>query len=136
MSSPRYDWWPYVKGMIRRYPLLCQEYAALHQQEITANMSGMPGGSGGTRTVESIAIRELPATKQREFEAVRRAVYTLKKARGGELKLRIIDLTYWKHSHTLAGAAMEVGYSYAEAKNVNKHFVYAVAGNYGLLDKE
>ena len=20
VSSPRYDWWPYVKGMIRRYP--------------------------------------------------------------------------------------------------------------------
>ena len=24
MSTPRYDWWPYVKGMIRRYPELCR----------------------------------------------------------------------------------------------------------------
>lgn len=27
MSKPRYDWWPYVKGMVRRYPALCREYA-------------------------------------------------------------------------------------------------------------
>lgn len=20
MSTPRYDWWPYIKGMLRRYP--------------------------------------------------------------------------------------------------------------------
>lgn len=25
MSRPRYDWWAYVKGMIRRYPSLCAE---------------------------------------------------------------------------------------------------------------
>ena len=28
MSTPRYDWWPYVKGMIRRYPELCRQEAA------------------------------------------------------------------------------------------------------------
>lgn len=26
MSRPRYDWWPYVKGMIRRYPALAEQY--------------------------------------------------------------------------------------------------------------
>ena len=26
MSKPRYDWWSYVKGMIRRYPELRRRY--------------------------------------------------------------------------------------------------------------
>ena len=58
MSSPRYDWWPYVKGMIRRYPDLCEEYADLHSQSITANYSGMPRGGGVGRIIESLAVRE------------------------------------------------------------------------------
>lgn len=135
MSTQRYDWWPYVKGMIRRYPQLCSEYAELHEQNVTANMSGMPGSHNSSRTVEDIAIRELPATKQREYEAVRRAVETLRHSKGGTDKLRMIELMYWKRSHTLDGAAMAVGYSYGEARKVNRHFIYAVAGNYGLLDK-
>lgn len=28
MSKPRYDWWSYVKGMIRRYPELRRRYGA------------------------------------------------------------------------------------------------------------
>lgn len=34
MSKPRYDWWGYVKGMIRRYPSLCAEYAEQETQSI------------------------------------------------------------------------------------------------------
>ena len=135
MSTPRYDWWPYVKGMIRRYPALCREYEELHTTNVTANLSGMPGSHSGSRTVENIAIRELPATKQREYEAVRRAIETLQNAPGGMDKLKVIELMYWKRSHTLDGAAMSVGYSYAEGRKLHRHFIYAVAQNYGLLDK-
>ena len=49
MSTPRYDWWPYVKGMIRRYPELCRREADLHTTAVTPNYSGAPGGHGGTR---------------------------------------------------------------------------------------
>ena len=46
MSKTRYKWWGYVKNMIREYPALKKEYEDLHQQSITANMSGTPcGGS-------------------------------------------------------------------------------------------
>lgn len=50
MSRPRYDWWGYVKGMIKRYPALekinpvgtyARELAAVRQAvETTAEMSG------------------------------------------------------------------------------------------------
>lgn len=45
MSKPRYDWWTYVKGMIRRYPALHAQYIALHETTITAQLTGMPGGA-------------------------------------------------------------------------------------------
>lgn len=136
MSKPRYRWWGYIKNVIRAYPELKKEYEELHEQSVTANASGMPGGGGISRGTESIAIRELPYTKQREYEAVRRAVgYTLSYPNGKE-RVEIISLMYWKCSHTLAGAALKVGYSYDSAKRIHKDFVIAVAAFYGLLDKE
>ena len=48
MSRPRYDWWGYVKGMIRRYPALCRQYWDLHSQSVTA-LYGPQGGAGERR---------------------------------------------------------------------------------------
>ena len=83
MSKPRYDWWSYVKGMIRRYPELRRRYGALREGRLTADYSGMPRGGGDGRAVEGLAIRELPSTSQREYEAVRRAVETTEHYRNG-----------------------------------------------------
>ena len=136
MSKPRYKWWGYIKNIIRAYPGLKKEYEALHEQSVTANTSGMPGGGEVSRGTENIAIRELLYTKQREYEAVRRAVEHTKHFKNGEERLKIIDLMYWKNSHTLAGAGQKVGYGYDRARQIHQEFVVAVATYYGLLDKE
>lgn len=136
MSKPRYRWWGYIKNVIRAYPGLKKEYEALHEQSITANVSGMPGSGDVSRGTETIAIRELPYTKQREYEAVRRAVEYTKHLKNGEERLKIIDLMYWKNSHTLAGAGQKVGYGYDRARQLHQEFVVAVATYYGLMDKE
>ena len=136
MSKPRYRWWGYIKNVIRAYPGLKKEYEALHEQSVTANTSGMPGGGEVSRGTENIAIRELPYTKQREYEAVRRAIEYTKHFKNGEERLKIIDLMYWKNSHTLAGAGQKVGYGYDRARQLHQEFVVAVATYYGLMDKE
>lgn len=136
MSKPRYRWWGYIKNVIRAYPGLKKEYEALHEQSVTANVSGMPGSGEVSRGTESIAIRELPFTKQREYEAVRRAVEYTKHFKNGEERLKIIDLMYWKNSHTLAGAGQKVGYGYDRARQIHQEFIVAVATYYGLMDKE
>lgn len=136
MSKPRYKWWGYIKNIIRAYPGLKKEYEALHEQSITANTSGMPGGGEVSRGTENIAIRELPYTKQREYEAVRRAVEYTKRFKNGEERMKIIDLMYWKNSHTLAGAGLQVGYGYDRARQIHQEFVVAVATYYGLMDAE
>lgn len=136
MSKPRYKWWGYIKNIIRAYPGLKKEYEALHEQSVTANTSGMPGGGEVSRGTENIAIRELPYTKQREYEAVRRAIEYTRHFRNGKERLEIIGLMYWKNSHTLAGAGLQVGYGYDRARQIHQEFVVAVATYYGLMDNE
>ena len=134
MSKPRYDWWGYVKGMIRRYPQLKEEYADLHRQSTTANYSGMPGGGGAGRAVEEVAIRELPATRQREYEAVRRAIAATERMNSSRDRLMIIDLVFWKRTRTLEGAALMVPCSYRTAQRYHETFIELVATEYGLMD--
>ncbi len=135
MSSPRYDWWGYVKGMIRRYPDLKREYAALHQQSVTQNYTAMPGGGGASRSAEIVALRELPSTKQREYEAVRSALEMTAKMESGSARLKLVELVFFKKSHTLSGAAMVICYSYGAAKDFHGDFIRMVAKNFGLLDQ-
>lgn len=136
MSKPRYPWWGYVKNVIRGYPALKREYEQLHEQSITASLSGMPGGSDVSRGTESVAIRELPYTKQREYESVRRAVAYTKKLGTGEDRIELIDMVFWKRSHTLNGAAYKLNLSERTAQRYHGEFIKSVASFYGLMDRE
>lgn len=134
MSRPRYDWWPYVKGMIRRYPALKVELQELQGQSITPSYSGVTVQSGASRSTELTAIRELPTTKQREYEAVRRAIAATERMTASRDRLRVIDLVFWKQSHTLAGAALIIPCSSRTARRYHSDFIKLVAAMYGLLD--
>lgn len=120
--------------MIRRYPLLKEEYAELHKQGVTASYSGEEPTGGISRSCESLAIRELPYNKQREYEAVRRAIKTTERYKNGRDRLRIIEMVLWKRSHTLEGAALLVPCSERTAKQWHGDFIKLVAGNYGFMD--
>ena len=136
MSKPRYKWWGYIRGVIRAYPDLKKEYEEMHRQALTAGISGMPGSGGVSRKTEDISVRELPYTKQREYEAVRRAIETTKAMQNGTQRLRIIEMVYWKRSHTVEGASMRVGYSPDRGKQLHGEFIRLVAKNYGLMDNQ
>ena len=135
MSRPRYDWWPYVKGMIRRYPALAEDCAALRSPSVTADYSGMPKAGGASRTVEDLTVRELPGTAQREYEAVRRAVERTARYPNGRDRLLVVRLVFWDRSHSLEGAALAVPCSIRTARRYHTAFIMLVAKNYGLLDE-
>lgn len=136
MSKPRYDWWPYVKGMIRRYPSLKARYDGLHTPSMTVAYSEHIGGGEAGRTTETVALRELPSTNQREYEAVRRAIQTTKRMRTGTARIEIIRLTMWDRTHSLEGAAQKLHYSYDTVKNYHTEFIRLVGVYYGLMDEE
>ena len=135
MSTPRYDWWPYVKGMIRRYPDLCLKEAALHDTAITANISGMPGSGKRTDKTADAALRTLPEVNRRELEAVRAAICHIEGLHSGKERMELVKLYYWKRSHTLFGAANAIHVSEKTALRWNRDFVMQVAENFGLIER-
>lgn len=136
MSRPRYRWWQYVKNVIRAYPELKREYDALHEQAVTANVSGMPGGGSTGRGVESVALRELPKPKQREYDAVRKAIVITERIKTGKDRQRLIDMVFWKKSHTLTGAAMALNLSYETAVEYHRDFIMITAFYKELITPE
>lgn len=134
MSKPRYDWWPYVKNIIRHYPVLKAEYLDLHTMSTTAKYTSEPHGSEVSRTVENISLKELPKTQQREFAAVCKAIATTERYRDGADRLKVIKLVLWDNTHTLEGAALQIPCSVITAKRWHGEFIRLVASYFGLMD--
>lgn len=120
--------------MIRRYPAMKEEYAALHTAGMIANYAGTPRDGNISRSTECLAMRELPSTKQREYEAVRHAIDLTERYRNGVDRLRVIRLVLWDRSHTLEGAALMVPCHYKTAQGWHNEFIRLVAEHYGLMD--
>ena len=134
MSTPRYDWWPYVKGMIRRYPELCRQEADLHTTAVTPNYGGAPGGHGGrSDPVANAALRTLPEINRRELDAVRAAIRATEKLPNGTKLLELIKLGLWKRSHTIFGASLRLGISERTAKQWHGDFIRETAKKFGLI---
>ena len=133
MSSPRYDWWPYVKGMIRRYPDLLQRAQELKQTSITARLEGMPGSGRVSDPTADAALRELPDINRRELGAVQEALDELGRCRDGAKRMEMVRLVFWQRSHTLFGAAVAVGVSEITAKRWHGDLIRSVAKKFGLF---
>ena len=136
MSKPRYDWWTYVKGMIRRYPALHAQYIALHETTITAQLTGMPGGGSLSNPTATAALRELSPINQKEHDAVRKAIAETHQYKDGQDRLTIIRLVFWDKSHTLSGAALAVSCSWPTAKRWHRDFIRLVAQYFGLWEED
>ena len=133
MSKPRYKWWSYVKWMIRLYPERMAELRRRQEASVTANYNAMPGGSEASRTTEELGMASLGKTVDREVEAVRRAIEETGYMKTGELRLKIIELVYWRRSHTLRGACDAVYLSYDTGKTYQGDFIRCVARYFDLL---
>ncbi len=70
----------------------------------------------------------------KEKQAVEAAIDQTKDIPTGEEQLKVIDLVYWKNTHTLRGAAMEIPCHYETARHWHTDFVKRVAKNFGLLE--
>lgn len=128
MSKPRDPWWPYIKNVLRAYPAMKRELDAKKAAVIIAKYDRSGGGSGEPgRTTEGIALRELDPARQREFDAVQKAIRKTGYLPDGRHRNDIIRLMYFRKTHNLYGAAEQVHVSYATAKNWHSQFVRLVA---------
>ena len=135
MSKPRYNWWPFVLNMIRDYPVRARDYKALHEQKITANITGMPGSGEASRTAEGVALRQLPVQEQREYDAVHNALTHLRRLPDPKLRQDVVRLTFWR-GYSIVGAANTLHVSERTARRYRWQFAMLVGLKYGFLTQE
>lgn len=135
MSKPRYDWWSYVKGMIRRYPELCAREKELHAVSMSLDLYGMPHGSGNkSDPTANAALRELPDINRREMEAVREAIEETVKMNTGKERLKMIRWVFWEKKYTLDGVAMNLHRCKRTIVQWHGEFIKCVAKKFGLCE--
>ena len=119
-------WRQEARRAIRDYPALRQRLNDMHETSITQKYSpAMPGG-GDSRTVEAIALRDLPPKDARRLRAVELAIETTKRYTDHALRLRLVSLVFWQRSHTVTGAAVVLCVSEGTAKAWHSAFVELV----------
>lgn len=133
MSRPRYIWWSYVQGMVRKYPVRAAALGELHAVGMTARYDAQPGGGGPGRTTEAVAMRQLPPTEQREYDAVRSVLEEIASRPDGALRIELVRMVYWDRTHRLHAAARALDVSERTAGRWNSEMLYAIAKKYGLL---
>ena len=79
------------------------------------------------------ALREYPRAKKRNSEADQAVIVAVEAAMqmqsayyNGQERMKMIRLVYFKQTHTLAGAAVECGYSIETVKKWNLEIMTAV----------
>ena len=130
----RYGWWGYVKDMIRRYPELQERDSRDKQTNTTQNYTAPPRGGGRRRKTEDSALGGLKEWDRRELAAVAAAVRKTAKMKNGKERLKLVELTFWRRTHTLEGAALACYVSYTTAVRWNREFIYLVAAEFGMLE--
>lgn len=133
MSRPRERWWGFARRMIRDYPALQQDWEDIHEQNITADISGMPRGGGAGRTAENVALQQLPEDDQKAYDAVTKAVAATKLRPNGQDRLALIAKMYWdKKPMTAKSAALHISVAEVTAKRWHGDFVRLVGRCYGF----
>lgn len=134
MSRPRYDWWYNAVRMVRNYPARKQEYDELHRQSVVADMSGMPRGHGGSRTTEDIVLRQMAPAKQREYDAVTRAIEVTRLLPDGDKRVELIRRMYWSgRKLTINAVIMSVGVAECTGKRWHGAFISLVGECFGYI---
>lgn len=129
----RNNWRERARRIIEAYPALLRKESQLHSCRVTPVYSGLPGGNAMTRTTKDNVSRELCLEDQRKLNSVKHAIATTSRYRNSEDRVKVVDLVYWKKTHTLQGAAQICSYSYDTVQEWNADFIALVDAYYRIF---
>lgn len=133
MSKPRDNWRPYVINVLRDYPVYRRIERESHNQRITTQYNKGRGSGGASRTTEVAALRTgLTRQQERELDAVERAIRSTRRGPDGKIRVRVVELVYFRGTYTIEGAAQQVHVSYWTAQKWTDRFIRSVGENLGL----
>lgn len=118
------EWRREAKRALYDYPRIRRKQGA---QMITPNYAGVAVQHAPTRTTETAALSA--AMSDREERVVRAVELALEMQRhyhNADARLLMVQLVYWRRTHTLEGAALEAHYSVEAVKRWNTEILTAV----------
>ena len=105
------DWRREARRALRDYPRLKRKQNE-HEQQITAQYSGVAVQHSASRVTENVALRStLTEREENIISAVEMAMWMQQHYPNGAERVRMMELVYFKHTHTIEGAADIVHYS-------------------------
>lgn len=124
-----------VEEIVRAYPALLAEQREMMQASTTAQYGIRRTGQGQhSDPTASAALHELPEDDQRKLQAVRKAITKTHRLQDWVTRRTLIDLIYWRRTHTLTEAAEAVGRTLQVAQGYCDEFVQAVKDALGISD--
>lgn len=129
MARRSNSWRQICRQAAYEYPALRSELRDLQSMSITPKLTGMPVGGGERRSTEDVALRQLPADRQRKYDAVNQALNISEHLTSGLSRVKLIQLVYFRRSHTLEGAALQIPCDVRTAKTWNNDFLLLVWSN-------
>jgi hypothetical protein len=128
-KKPLPPYWSYVKNILREYPTLKRIIETPLDVKLTANYTGMPGGSGVSDPTANAVIHDLHPHQQRKYDAVEAAIRRTGRTHPDTAKTRldIIRLVYFEGKYNVGGAAMQVHVHFNTATTYQADFIRMVA---------
>ena len=132
MSCP--EWWGAVQRALRGHPQRKQQIAAMRTVLQAAQITGMPKAHSASRTTENAALRGLSGWDELAYSSVEAAITETKGYTDGALRLRLIELKYWRRPYsTLKEAALVLYISEPTAWRYHGDFIRTVAKYMGFM---
>ena len=112
-------WRTEARAALVAWPTLREELWERQKTKITADYFPSPKGGNGTRSVVRAALRQLPKKDQLRYDAVNHALRMQDGLSAPAKRRKLAEMVYFRRTHTLLGAAIELEISEETAKRWN-----------------
>ena len=120
------SWRSEARAALRQYPKLKRRQGE-NDMQITPVYGGAAVQHSASRTTEEVALRStLTEREENIISAVEFMLNMQRRYYNADARLRMLKLVYWSRTHTMQGAAMEVGYNINTVKAWNTEMLTAV----------
>lgn len=120
------SWRSEARAALRLYPKLKHRQGE-NEMQITPVYGGAAVQHSASRTTENVALRStLTEREENIISAVEFMVAMQSHYYNAEARMKMLSLVYFRRTHTMQGAAMEVGYNINTVKAWNTEILTAV----------
>ena len=119
-------WRAEARRALRDYPRIKRRQGE-NERQITPVYGGAAVQHSASRTTENVALRStLTEREENIISAVEFMVAMQSRYYNAEARMKMLSLVYFRRTHTMQGAAMEVGYNINTVKSWNTEMLTAV----------